>query len=352
MPALTASPPERPFDPRRGERADPPTPKLGWSTPSDEPELRSDAVAMRSLLETIARAANAGVPVLIQGESGSGKEVMARAIHGQGPRRHCRFITIDCPALIDGFAPRERWGAPPATASPETQDLAGQGLMERLASAEGGTLFLDEVGDLPPTWQAKLLAFLQDHQASPADHERPRRRDIRIIAATSRELEDDVEAKRFRGDLLFRLNTLELRVPPLRERPEDILPLARRFLASLARAAGRPGITLSLEAESVLLAYSWPGNVRELRNAIERAIVLTRSPVLEPEAFPVRVTGAKHAGPRVGGPFTLEQLERAHITAILAQVRTMDEAATLLGIDASTLWRKRRRFEARGTLPR
>lgn len=153
---------------------------------------------------------------------------------------------------------------------------------------------------------------------------------------------------------MFRLNTLELRLPPLRERHEDILPLARRFLATLARASGRPGMTLSAEAESVLLAYAWPGNVRELRNAVERAVILARSPVLEPEALPERVAGAKNAGPRVGGPFTLDQLERAHITAILAQARTMDEAATLLGIDASTLWRKRRRFEGRGrgALPR
>ena len=349
MPALTASIPERPFDPRRGERAA--SPSLGWSAPSDEPELRSDAVTMRPLLEMVGRAANAAVPVLIQGESGSGKEVVARAIHAQGPRRHCRFITIDCPALIDGMA-RERWSSSPGTSLPETAEPGAPGLLDRLGSAEGGTLFLDEVGDLPLPWQAKLLAFVQDHQASPADPERPRQRDIRIIAATSRDLEDDVEAKRFRGDLLFRLNTLELRVPPLRERSEDILPLSQRFLASLARAAGRPGMTLSAEAESVLLAYAWPGNVRELRNAIERAVILTRSPVLQPEAFPERVTGARHAGPRVGGPFTLDQLERAHITAILGQVRTMDEAATLLGIDASTLWRKRRRFEGRGASPR
>lgn len=328
--------------PRTHPRKLHPTLPADWSSASSEPDFHSEAAAMRPLIETTARAANATVPVLIRGESGTGKEVLARAIHAQGPRRHCRFVTIDCPALIDGLG-RQRWPSAQETAEPTTQ-----GLLDRLTSAEGGTVFLDEVGDLPPPEQARLLGFVQDHPSSPADAERPRHHDVRVIAATGRDLEADVAAQRFRGDLLFRLNTLEVRVPPLRERPEDILPLARRFLANFARHSGRAGMTFSEEAESVLLAYAWPGNVRELRNAVERAVILGRSPVLEPAAFPERVAGARDAGPRIGGPFTLDQLERAHITAVLARVRTMDEAATLLGIDASTLWRKRRRFEGRG----
>ncbi|MEO5769859.1 MAG: helix-turn-helix domain-containing protein, partial [Polyangia bacterium] len=148
-----------------------------------------------------------------------------------------------------------------------------------------------------------------------------------------------------REDLLFRLNVLEIRVPSLRERPEDILPLSRRFLAFFARAVGRALPTFSPAADRVLSEYPWPGNVRELRNTIERALILWPSAVIEPEAFPERITGSRERGPAVGGRFTLDDLERAHIAAIMAQSPTMEEAARILGIDDSTLWRKRKKYE-------
>jgi NtrC-family two-component system response regulator AlgB len=211
--------------------------------------------------------------------------------------------------------------------------------------AEGGTLFLDEIGDLPGSLQAKLLRFLQEKRFERVGETRTRKADVRVLAATNRDLEADVASGRFREDLLFRLNVVEVRVPSLRERPEDVLPLARRFLAFFAKAQARAIPTLSEAAERVLTDYAWPGNVRELRNALERAAILWPSTVIEPAAFPERIAGARERGPYVGGKFTLEDLERAHIAAVLAQTKTLEEAAVILGIDDSTLWRKRKRFE-------
>ncbi len=163
------------------------------------------------------------------------------------------------------------------------------------------------------------------------------------MAATNRDLEIDVAAGRFREDLLFRLNVIEVRVPALSQRQEDILPLARRFLAFFARAVGRALPTFSADAERVLAAYDWPGNVRELRNAVERAVILWPSAIIEPQAFPEKIAGSKDRGPYVGGQFTLEELEAAHVGAILGQGMTQEDAARVLGIDSSTLWRKRKR---------
>jgi len=176
---------------------------------------------------------------------------------------------------------------------------------------------------------------------------------VRVATATNRDLDADVKSGRFREDLLFRLNVIEVRVPSLRERREDILPLARRFLAFFARAVGRAVPELSVEAARVLLDYDWPGNVRELRNALERAVILWPSAVIEPRAFPERIAGVRERGPVIGGRFTLDEIERAHITAIVAQAKTMDEAAAILGIDDSTLWRKRKKYEVEDlTTPR
>jgi len=198
---------------------------------------------------------------------------------------------------------------------------------------------------LPASLQAKLLRFLQDKRFERVGETRTRKADVRVVAATNRDLDTDVRTGRFREDLLFRLNVIEVRVPSLRERPDDVLPLARRFLAFFARAIGRSQPRFSPAAEKVLSDYAWPGNVRELRNTIERAIILWPSAVIEPEAFPERVAGARERGPQVGGRFTLDELERAHILAVIAQSATMEDAAAVLGIDDSTLWRKRKRFE-------
>jgi len=301
-------------------------------------DLASRAPAMRSVLEIVDRAAKADVPVLFRGATGTGKGVMARAMHLESTRRDRPFVTISCPTLTEELLASELFGHAKGSFTGAVRDQPG-----RVEAAEGGTLFLDEIGDMPAGLQAKVLRFLQDKCFERIGETRTRKANVRVVAATNRDLETDVAAGRFREDLLFRLNVIEVRVPSLSQRREDILPLAHRFLAFFARAVGRPLPTFSADAERVLAAYDWPGNVRELRNAVERAVILWPSPIVEPQAFPEKIAGSKERGPYVGGTFTLEELEAAHVAAILGQGMTQEDAARVLGIDSSTLWRKRKR---------
>ena len=253
---------------------------------------------MRAVLEIVSRAAQADASVLFRGESGTGKGVLARAMHLQSKRRDRPFVTVNCPTLTEELLASELFGHAKGAFTGAVRDQPG-----RVEAAEGGTLFLDEIGDLPAGLQAKLLRFLQEKQFERVGETRTRKADVRVVAATNRDLEADVRSGRFREDLLFRLNVIEVRVPPLRERPEDVLPLARRFLAFFARAFGRPLPTLSADAETrAAWTIDWPGNVRELRNAIERAMILWPSAVLEPQAFPERIAGGARPRPRLGGP--------------------------------------------------
>jgi NtrC-family two-component system response regulator AlgB len=310
------------------------------SAEAPDVDLGSHSPAMRSVLEMISRAAQADVSVLFRGESGTGKGVLARAMHLESKRRERPFVTINCPTLTEELLASELFGHAKGAFTGAVRDQPG-----RVEVAEGGTLFLDEIGDLPASLQAKLLRFLQEKHFERVGETRTRKANVRVVAATNRNLDDDVRSGQFREDLLFRLNVIEVPVPALRERPEDLMPLARRFLAFFARAVGRPLPTFSPAAERVIRDYPWPGNVRELRNAIERAVILWPSSVIEPQAFPERIAGAPTPGPHVGGHFTLDELERAHVTTIVAQSKTMEEAAAILGIDDSTLWRKRRKYE-------
>jgi len=305
-----------------------------------EIDLGSDAASMRAVLEVVGRAAQADVSVLFKGESGTGKSVFARAMHLQSKRRDRPFVTINCPTLTEDLLASELFGHAKGAFTGAIRDQPG-----RVETAEGGTLFLDEIGDMPAGMQAKLLRFLQERCFERVGESRTRKANVRVVAATNRDLDADVTTGRFREDLLFRLNVIEIRVPSLRERREDILPMARRFLTFFARVVGRPVPELSPDAARVLVDYAWPGNVRELRNTIERAVILWPSPVLEPRAFPERIAGARGQAPTVGGHFTLDEIERAHIMAIVGQSKTMEEAAAALGIDDSTLWRKRKRYE-------
>ena len=312
--------------------------RLADAVPGVEPGAES--AAMRAVVELLAKAAAHDVPVLLRGESGTGKSVLARSLHELSPRRERPFAVVNCPTLSEELLASELFGHARGAFTGAVRDQPG-----RVEAAEGGTLFLDEVGEIPPTLQAKLLRFLQDKEFERVGETRTRTADVRIAAATNRALDEDVKSGRFREDLLFRLNVVELTVPPLRERTEEILPLARRFLAFFARVARKPAPELTREAEQALLAYAWPGNVRELRNAIERAVILSGAQVLTPQAFPGRIAGQEASGPQLGGDFTLEQVEREHILRVLAHHSGQDEAARVLGIDPSTLWRKRKKYE-------
>jgi two-component system, NtrC family, response regulator AlgB len=305
-----------------------------------EADLETAAPAMQGALDVIARAAGAEAPILLRGESGTGKGVLARALHGRSRRASGPFVTVNCPTLSEDLLASELFGHTKGAFTGAVRDQAG-----RVEAAERGTLFLDEIGEISPALQAKLLRFLQERQFERVGENRTRRADVRVVAATNRDLEKDVAAGRFREDLLFRLNVIEIQVPPLRERQQDIVRLARNFLDFFARAAGRPAPQLTPEAESALLTYGWPGNVRELRNAMERAMILSPAQRIGPEVLSGRLP--KEAGhlPLLGGDFTLEEVEREHLLRVLKRAPTLDDAARILGIDASTLWRKRKKYD-------
>jgi NtrC-family two-component system response regulator AlgB len=295
---------------------------------------------MHAAFALLSRAAEADVPVLLRGENGTGKSTFARTLHSLSKRRERPFVTVNCPTLSEQLLSSELFGHARGAFTGAVKDQPG-----RVELAEGGTLFLDEIGELSPPVQAQLLRFLQDKEFERLGEGRTRRADVRIVAATNRDLEKAVEEGRFREDLLYRLNVIEIRVPPLRERREDILPLARSFVASLAQSTGRSLPQLSPETESMLQAWSWPGNVRELRNAIERALIVWPSDVVPPAAFPDRISRGGRTAIALGGRHPIEEIEREHILRVLAATATLDEAAEVLGIDASTLWRKRKKYE-------
>jgi NtrC-family two-component system response regulator AlgB len=307
-----------------------------------EIDLHSESATIRAILESLDRAADSDATVLFRGESGTGKGIFAHALHRRSPRHDHPFVTVNCPTLSEELLASELFGHVKGAFTGAVRDQVG-----RVESADGGTLFLDEIAELSPNLQAKLLRFLQEKKFERLGDNHTRRADVRVIAATNRNLEDDVAHGRFREDLLYRLNVLEVTVPPLRDRREDILHLARRFLAFFAAKSKRVSLTFSPAAEAALLGYTWPGNVRELRNVIERVAILWPAQVVEPAAFPerIRASGTHEDTVRLGGDFSIEQVEREHIERVMGRAATAEEAAKILGIDASTLWRKRRKFE-------
>jgi len=313
--------------------------RLREATPAID--LETDSPKVRQVLEVAAKVAVSDVPVLLRGESGTGKSVLARMIHSMSPRGHEPFVVVNCPTLSEELLASELFGHSRGAFTGAVRDQPG-----RVEAAEGGTLFLDEIGEITPSLQAKLLRFLEDKEFERIGENKNRRADVRMVAATNRDLQDHVQKGHFREDLLYRLNVIDLQLPPLRERPEDILRLARRFLLFFATAARRRPPELSKAAEDTLLAYAWPGNVRELRNTIERAVILWPAQVIEPDAFPAQMsTHARGRGPQLGGDFSLEEIEREHISRVVARTPTLEDAAAVLKIDASTLWRKRKKYE-------
>jgi NtrC-family two-component system response regulator AlgB len=306
---------------------------------SPEVTAETGSRRMRAAFETVERAAASDVAVLLRGESGTGKGVLARLLHARSTRSERPFVVINCPTLSPELLASELFGHAKGAFTGAVRDNPG-----RVEAADGGTLFLDEIAEIAPALQAKLLRFLQDKEFERVGENRTRRADVRVVAATNRDLGLEVKEGRFREDLLYRLNVVEVEVPALRERPEDVLPLARRFAAFFAAAARRPVPELSREAEDVLSSYPWPGNVRELRNVIEHAVMLWPASRIEPQAFPERLAAKAASRPALGGDVSLEALEREHVLRVLARKPKLEEAAACLGIDVSTLWRKRKKY--------
>ncbi len=304
-----------------------------------ETDLQTQEPAMRQALDIAFQVATSEATLLLRGESGTGKGVLARAIHDRSPRAAGPFVTVHCPSLSAELLESELFGHVRGAFTGAVQDTEG-----KVAAAAGGTLFLDEVGDLPPLLQAKLLRLLQDRCYERVGETRTRTADVRILAATNRDLAAEVAAGRFREDLLYRLNVIEIELPPLRQRPSDILPLAGHLLRFFARQAGKAVTGFTADAQAALLRHTWPGNVRELRNAIERGVILTAGPQIDRVHLPAQVGSAPAPRMEVGGPVTLEALEAEHIRRVLAASASLEEAAATLGIDPSTLYRKRKRY--------
>lgn len=305
---------------------------------SIDPFVGSSA-AIRRLEEQARKVLMSDSTVLIHGETGSGKGVLARWLHRHGPRATEPFVDLNCAGLSRELMESELFGHEKGAFTGATE--AKPGLLE---IGDRGTVFLDEIGDIDPSIQPKLLTVLDERRFRRLGDVRDRRVDIRLIAATNHDLNAQVADRKFRRDLYYRINTIPLTVPPLRDRREDIGTLARRILDSVSRDLGHRALTLSTEAVSVLEKYSWPGNVRELRNVLERAALLSSRDVLHPHDFCFEVDRTDNDGV-AGSHLTLSELERLHIERVLAEESgRVDRAAARLGLARSSLYHKIKRY--------
>jgi NtrC-family two-component system response regulator AlgB len=305
-----------------------------------EADLRTEEPAMQQALEVAFRAASSEATILIRGESGTGKGVLAHAIHARSPRAGGPFVTVHCPSLSAELLESEMFGHVVGAFTGAVRDSVG-----KIGVAEGGTLLLDEVGDLPLPLQPKLLRLLQERRYERVGDPHTRVCDVRVLAATNRDLTTAVATGGFREDLLYRLNVIEVVLPPLRHRQKDILPLAEHLLRFFARQEAKQISCFSEGAREAIVRYPWPGNVRELRNAVERGVILTTGPEVSQTDLPAQVgLPPPRSAVEVGGAVTLEQLEAGHLRRVLAATPRLEDVATILGIDPSTLYRKRKRY--------
>jgi DNA-binding NtrC family response regulator len=295
---------------------------------------------MSEVLEIVGQIADSAASVLLAGESGTGKELIARALHFRSRRQQAPFVPVNCAAIPDNLLESELFGHVKGAFTDARQSKTGL-----FQSARGGTLFLDEVGEMPLMLQAKLLRVIEDKRVRPVGATEETPVDVRIVSATNADLEEAISAGKFRIDLYYRLATVTLVLPPLRERPEDIVPLVKHFLARVSAEAGRPVAEVDGEAMSCMTHYPWPGNIRELQNAISRAVILCRNDRITRADLPAKVAGGEAQSvtieDAVNRRLTIDQLEREYARAILASVGgNKSEAAAVLGIDRKTLYRK------------
>jgi DNA-binding NtrC family response regulator len=308
-------------------------------------EIIGTSEALQNVFRLIEKIAVTNTNVLVCGESGTGKELVARAIHHHSSRANKPFLAVNCGALPESLLESELFGHTKGAFTGATGAKLGL-----FRSAEGGTVFLDEIGEVSQAMQVRLLRALQEHEVTPIGSSVPVKFDARIIAATNRDLEKEVEAGRFREDLFYRLNVIEIWLPPLRERREDIPLLVRHFIKKTSREQGAEEKAIQSEAMAALVSYNFPGNVRELQNAVERAFTLSGVEI-DRASLPPRIKdSAAHALPvrdSEGFRPTLEEVERRYIFDVLKSVnQDKAEAANILGIDLSTLYRKLKRYDA------
>jgi DNA-binding NtrC family response regulator len=320
---------------------------------------------MHKVLDTAKKVAVTDSTILITGESGTGKTLLAKLIHDGSQRAKGPFAVVNCATLSENLLESELFGHVRGAFTGAVKDKMG-----RFQVADTGTVFLDEIGEISPGLQTKLLRILQEREFERVGDTRTMRVDVRIVAATNKDLEREVREGRFREDLYFRLNVIELHMPSLRQRPEDIGVLSDQLLTRSFMSTGRKPRPLSEEARKAILGYGWPGNIRELKNALERAAILCTGDVVTVEDLPDRVLehtsqpstssglagfgsgNMQMPGPQASGHLaavtpsdvSLEELEKQHIQHVLTTATTLEEAASILGINLSTLWRKRRRY--------
>jgi len=303
-------------------------------------EIVGRSPALQKVFDLVDKVAATSANVLIQGESGTGKELIARSIHLNSGRSDKPFLAVNCGALPESLLESELFGHTKGSFTGAAGDKKGL-----FRSVAGGTLFLDEVGEMPASLQVKLLRALREHGGTPAGGSVPISSDARIIAATNRNLETEVAEGRFREDLFYRLNVIEIDVPPLRERREDIAVLVKHFVATSARRQNAPEKSVTREALAALTDYAWPGNVRELEHVIERSVILSGD-VIDLASLPPKLRVASDTGCSSRPRPTLDETERRYVLEVLTSVNDDKViAANILGIDLSTLYRKLKRYE-------
>jgi two-component system response regulator AtoC len=329
-----------------------PSPEGEARHPAERPSIVGHSPAIIDIMKTVGRVAPSQATVLIAGETGTGKELIARAIHSYSDRARHRFVAINCSALAEGVLESELFGHVRGAFTGAAGARAGL-----FREADRGTIFLDEIGDISPGLQTRLLRVLQEREITPVGSDSPVKVDVRVIAATHQDLDALVKQGRFRGDLFYRLNVVRIELPPLRERQQDIPLLVHHFLQALAAQHGRDPVALDPEAEAMLLRYPWPGNVRELQNVLERAIVLAAQGVIGPEHLPADLHAQRDLPASSGGePVTprpllsLAEVEKAYVLQVLRETGgNRERAARILGISRRTLTRMLQRWA--GSVP-
>ena len=293
---------------------------------------------MQKAVNLARQAAASEATILLRGESGTGKTVLARAIHSWSSRAAKPFSLVSCPSFSPELLESELFGHVKGAFTGAIRDHPG-----RIAASEGGTLLLDEISDLPLPLQPKLLRFVQEKEYERVGDSLTKKAEVRLIAATNANLEDAVKEGRFREDLFYRLNVIQIEIPPLRERPDDVITLAERLLAFHGRNNHRSFLGFTEEAIQALAGNRWPGNVRELSNAVERAAILCRNDRIGLECLPANLL-PRDFTLKIGDPVTIEKIEEQHVRQVLANAKSLQEAAAILGIDQATLWRRRKKY--------
>jgi len=308
-------------------------------------EIVGESPSMVRLYEQLSQVSDTETSILITGESGTGKELVARSIHRRSRRASGPFVAVNCAALPETLLESELFGHAKGAFTDARVDRKGLFLQ-----AEGGTLFLDEIGEMPLTMQPKLLRALEENRIRPVGSDQEVPFNVRLITATNRDLESEIEEGRFREDLYFRINVIQLDLPPLKARGTDILLLAQQYVGTFAKRAGKQIVGIAEPAAEKLLTYSWPGNVRELRNVIERAVALTRFEKIAVEDLPEKIRDYRSSQIFIGGEdpselVPMEEIERRYILHVLKSVGgNKTTAARVLGLDRKTLYRKLQQY--------